>query len=74
VEIGSAELICVDTLSLLRLAHAGRPKAFAFASSISTSMGPSSSPSVSEEPIGADPNIALSTGYAQSKFISMLPS
>lgn len=65
--------MCVktDTLSLLRLAHAGRPKTFAFTSSISTCMGPSSPPSVPEEPIGADPLIALSTGYAQSKFISM---
>ncbi|KUJ08437.1 acetyl-CoA synthetase-like protein, partial [Mollisia scopiformis] len=58
-----------NTLSLLRLAHAGRPKTFAFTSSISTCMGPSSPPSVPENPISADPTIALSTGYAQSKFI-----
>ncbi|KAE8449261.1 hypothetical protein EG329_008428 [Mollisiaceae sp. DMI_Dod_QoI] len=58
-----------NTLSLLRLAHAGRPKTFAFTSSISTCMGPSAPLSVPETPTGADPNIALSTGYSQSKFI-----
>ncbi|CZR53994.1 uncharacterized protein PAC_03877 [Phialocephala subalpina] len=60
-----------NTMSLLRFAHAGRPKTFAFTSSISTCMGPSSAFSVPEEPIGADPTIALSTGYAQSKFIEV---
>lgn len=61
-------------MSLLRFAHASRPKTFAFTSSISTCMGPSSAASVPEEPIGADPTVALSTGYAQSKFISKYSS
>ncbi|KAL2066412.1 hypothetical protein VTL71DRAFT_2483 [Oculimacula yallundae] len=66
-----------NTMSLLRLCHAGRPKTFAFTSSISTCMGtgpfstttPSNSRTIPESPIGSDPSIALSTGYAQSKYI-----
>ena len=63
-------------MSLLRLCHAGRPKTFAFTSSISTCMGAApfspNTPSLTipESPIGSDPSIALSTGYAQSKYIS----
>ena len=66
----------IDTMNLLRLSHAGRPKTFTFTSSISTCMGAGhTSPIVAESPIGADPNVALSTGYAQSKYIgnSLLP-
>jgi hypothetical protein len=63
--------IYTDTMSLLRLCHAGRPKTLAFTSSVSTCMGPGHiSPTVPESPIGADPSVALSTGYAQSKYIS----
>lgn len=59
-----------NTMSLLRLCHAGRPKTLAFTSSISTCMGPGQlSPTVPEEPISDDPTVALSTGYAQSKYI-----
>lgn len=65
-----------NTISLLRLCHAGRPKTFAFTSSISTCMGATRfSPDsergcIPEEAIGKDPGIALGTGYAQSKYIS----
>ncbi|KAH7370594.1 male sterility protein [Rhexocercosporidium sp. MPI-PUGE-AT-0058] len=64
-----------NTMSLLRLCHAGCPKTFAFTSSISTCMGSATfSPKIPsliipESPIGSDPSIALSTGYAQSKYI-----
>lgn len=59
-----------DTMSLLRLCHAGRPKTLAFTSSVSTCMGPGqTSHSVPEEPVGSDPTVALSSGYAQSKYI-----
>ncbi|KAH7413166.1 male sterility protein [Cadophora sp. MPI-SDFR-AT-0126] len=64
-----------NTMSLLRLCHAGRPKTFAFTSSISTCMGAApfspTTPSLTipELPIGSDLSIALSTGYAQSKYI-----
>ncbi|KAK0122143.1 hypothetical protein ONS95_010404 [Cadophora gregata] len=64
-----------NTMSLLRLCHAGRPKTFAFTSSISTCMGAApfsaTTPSLTipESAIGSDPAIALSTGYAQSKYI-----
>ena len=60
----------IDTMSLLRLCHAGRPKTLAFTSSISTCMGPGqTSLTVPEEPIGSDPTVALTSGYAQSKYI-----
>ncbi|KAF4627482.1 hypothetical protein G7Y89_g10673 [Cudoniella acicularis] len=59
-----------NTMSLLRFCQAARPKRLAFTSSISTCMGSGhTSPTVAEEPIGVDPNAALSTGYAQSKYI-----
>ncbi|KAG0647940.1 Nonribosomal peptide synthase [Hyphodiscus hymeniophilus] len=59
-----------NTMSLLRLCHAGRRKTLAFTSSISTCMGAGQvSINVPEEPIGADPTVALPTGYAQSKYI-----
>jgi len=65
-----AKLTYIDTMSLLRLCHAGRPKTLAFTSSISTCMGPGQlSVSVPETPIGSDPTVALPTGYAQSKYI-----
>ncbi|RDW71374.1 acetyl-CoA synthetase-like protein [Coleophoma cylindrospora] len=59
-----------NTMHLLRLCHAGRRKTIAFTSSISTCMGSGHTlPTVSESPIGSDPSVALSTGYAQSKYI-----
>ncbi|CAG8977856.1 hypothetical protein HYALB_00013133 [Hymenoscyphus albidus] len=59
-----------NTMSLLRFCQAGRPKRLAFTSSISTCMGPGHIAStVPEAPIGPDPTVALSTGYAQSKYI-----
>lgn len=62
----------IGTMSLLRFCHAGRPKRLAFTSSISTCMGPgNTSLAVPEEPVGPDPNLSLSTGYAQSKYIGM---
>jgi thioester reductase-like protein/acyl carrier protein len=63
-------LTAIGTVSLLRFCYAGRPKRLAFTSSTSTCMGPGHiSRHVSEAPIGPDPSIALSTGYAQSKYI-----
>ncbi|EPE31486.1 Acetyl-CoA synthetase-like protein [Glarea lozoyensis ATCC 20868] len=60
-----------NTMSLLRLTQAGRPKRFVFTSSISACMGPGqTSPTVFEEPIGNDPTVALSTGYAQIERIT----
>ena len=57
-------------MSLLRLCHAGRRKTLAFTSSVSTCLGPGhASSTVPEQPIGSDPTVALSTGYAQSKYI-----
>jgi thioester reductase-like protein len=61
-----------DTMHLLRLCLAGRPKTFAFTSSISTCMGPGHTElSVKEEAIGEDPSVTLGTGYAQSKYIGI---
>jgi thioester reductase-like protein len=57
-------------MSLIRLAHAGRPKTFMFTSSVSTCMGIGHpSPTVPETPIGDDPSVSLCTGYALSKYI-----
>jgi nucleoside-diphosphate-sugar epimerase len=56
-------------MSLLRFCYAGRPKSFAFTSSSSTSMGSSAPSLIPEAPISSDPSVALSTGYAQSKYI-----
>lgn len=54
---------------LLRLAHAGRPKSFAFTSSISTCLKTSPPTIIPENPISDSPSVALDTGYAQSKYI-----
>ncbi|KAL5325922.1 hypothetical protein ACEPPN_007057 [Leptodophora sp. 'Broadleaf-Isolate-01'] len=69
-----------NTMSLLRLCHAGRPKTFAFTGSISACMGAApfspTTPSliIPESPIGPDPSIALSTGYAQIERITQTAS
>lgn len=54
---------------LLRLAHAGRSKTFAFISSISTCLAVSQPNTIPKSPIGPSPSIAVPTGYAQSKYI-----
>jgi len=65
----------IGTMSLIRLAHAGRPKTFAFTSSVSTCLGIGhTSSSVPETPIGDDPSVSLTTGYALSKYIGICPS
>ena len=72
----TVELISVysGTMSLIRLAHAGRPKTFAFTSSVSTCMGTGQiTPIVPESPIGDDLSVSLSTGYALSKYIGLSP-
>jgi len=57
-------------MSLLRFCYSGRTKSLAFTSSISTCMGTGQiSKDIPESPIGSDPSVALSTGYAQSKYI-----
>jgi thioester reductase-like protein len=61
-------------MSLLRLAHAGRPKTFAFTSSVSTCMGVGQiSLPVPETPIGDDHSVSLTTGYALGKYIGTFP-
>ena len=62
-------------MSLLRFCHAGSPKVFAFTSSVSTCMGVSAGQEeITEAPVGSDPNVALKSGYAQSKYIGNLHS
>ena len=57
-------------MALIRFCHTGRPKVFAFTSSVSACMGKGfTSGKVPEQPLGDDPTVALETGYAQSKFI-----
>ena len=60
----------LGTMSLLRFCHAGRPKLFTYTSSISASLGTAADQKVLESPIGSDLNVALKSGYAQSKYIS----
>ena len=61
----------IGTMSLLRFCYAGRPKRMSFTSSITSCLGPAqSSFIIPEAPVGNDPLMALSTGYAQSKYIS----
>ena len=66
-------------MSLLRFCLAGRPKTFAFTSSVATCLGSSSRPTfddsgergvvVEEEKIGSDPRASLQNGYALSKYV-----
>jgi hypothetical protein len=61
-------------MSLIRLAHAGCPKTLAFTSTVGTCMGIGyTSHTVPETPIGDDPSVSLSTGYALSKYIGLSP-
>jgi hypothetical protein len=62
-------IIQIGKMFLLRLVHAGRPKTFAFTSSISTCLATPIPSIIPESPIGTSPSIALPTGYAQSKYI-----
>lgn len=60
----------IGTMSLLRFCSAGRPKKMAFISSITTCLGPGqNSDTIPELPVGDEPSLAVSTGYAQSKYI-----
>ncbi|MCJ1436020.1 hypothetical protein MMC27_005398 [Xylographa pallens] len=60
------------TMALIRFCHTGRPKVFAFTSSVSACMGTGfKGDEVPEESLGDDPTVALETGYAQSKFIGI---
>jgi hypothetical protein len=62
----------LGTMSLIRLAHAGCPKTFAFTSTVGTCMGTGhTSSAVPETPIGDDPSVSLTTGYALSKYIGL---
>jgi len=62
-------IIYTGTMFLLRLACAGRPKSFAFTSSISTCLNTFPPTIIPEGPISDSPSVALSPGYAQSKYI-----
>ncbi|MCJ1385827.1 hypothetical protein MMC17_008951 [Xylographa soralifera] len=59
------------TMALIRFCHTGRPKVFAFTSSVSACMGKGfKGDEVPEQSLGDDPTVAMETGYAQSKFIA----
>jgi hypothetical protein len=61
-----------NTMSLLRLAVAGRGKRVAFVSSVSACMGSGREVMkeiVREEKVSDDPSVALGTGYALSKYV-----
>jgi thioester reductase-like protein len=59
-----------STMNLLRFCVAGRAKCLAFTSSVSTCHGPGfKGRVVPEEPVGSDPEAAMGTGYAQSKYV-----
>ena len=62
----------VGTMTLIRFCYTGRPKVFAFTSSVSACMGKGfKGDEVPEQFLGHDPTVALKTGYAQSKFIGI---
>ncbi|GAB1735663.1 hypothetical protein NU219Hw_g4232t1 [Hortaea werneckii] len=59
-----------SALHLMRFANTGCPKRFAFSSSVATHLGPAAAGTeVAEAEMANDPNLALDTGYAQSKFV-----
>ncbi|KAH8803282.1 male sterility protein [Xylogone sp. PMI_703] len=58
-----------STMNLLRFCCTGIRKRFVFTSSISACMGRGAPLNISESPIGPNPEVALSTGYAQSKYV-----
>ncbi|KAI5203917.1 male sterility protein [Aureobasidium subglaciale] len=58
------------SLNLMRFCQKKAMKRFVFTSSVATNMGKAAvNRIISEAPIANDPNLALETGYAQSKFI-----
>ncbi|KAI7283461.1 male sterility protein [Hortaea werneckii] len=55
---------------LMRFANTGSSKTFAFSSSVATHLGPAAAgKEVAEAEMANNPNLALDTGYAQSKFV-----
>lgn len=59
-----------SAMHLMRFANTGCSKRFAFSSSVATHLGPAAAGTeVAETEIANDPNLALDTGYAQSKFV-----
>ncbi|RMY56009.1 hypothetical protein D0865_03872 [Hortaea werneckii] len=59
-----------STRHLMRFANTGCSKKFAFSSSVATHLGPAAAGiEVAEAEMPNDPNLALDTGYAQSKFV-----
>ncbi|KAI6854245.1 male sterility protein [Hortaea werneckii] len=59
-----------SAMHLMRFANTGLSKTFAFSSSVATHLGPASAgKEVAEAEMANNPNLALDTGYAQSKFV-----
>ncbi|KZL79225.1 male sterility protein [Colletotrichum incanum] len=58
------------TMNLMSFCREGTEKKFVFMSSVAAAMGNKSGTRVPELPLSPDPGNALSTGYAQSKFIT----
>ncbi|KAH7020739.1 male sterility protein [Microdochium trichocladiopsis] len=57
------------TMNLMSFCLKGTKKKFVFMSSVAAAMGNETGTKIPELPLGPDPGNALSTGYAQSKFI-----
>ncbi|KAJ0314236.1 hypothetical protein Brms1b_007110 [Colletotrichum noveboracense] len=57
------------TMHLMSFCLKGPKKTFAFMSSVAAAMGSQAAGVIPELPLGPDPESALQTGYAQSKFI-----
>ncbi|KAJ5020159.1 Adenylate-forming reductase Nps9 [Colletotrichum sp. SAR 10_99] len=57
------------TMHLMAFCLKGPKKTFAFMSSVAAAMGSKTTGVIPELPLGPDPESALQTGYAQSKFI-----
>ncbi|KAK1997908.1 male sterility protein [Colletotrichum falcatum] len=57
------------TMNLMSFCLKGAKKRFVFMSSVAAAMGSRPGTRVPELPLGPDPGAALSTGYAQSKFV-----
>ncbi|KAI7087078.1 male sterility protein [Hortaea werneckii] len=59
-----------SAMHLMRFANTGFSKTFAYSSSVATHLGPAAAKTeMAEAEMANDPNLALDTGYAQSKFI-----
>ncbi|KAI7285022.1 male sterility protein [Hortaea werneckii] len=59
-----------SAIHLMHFANTGMSKIFAFSSSVATHLGPAAAgKEVAEAEMANDPNLALDTGYAQSKFV-----